>query len=395
MAKRNFYMHQQNIKMVNEEDTNIPTEDELYKITQPGYDAAIKHYNLLRINFLNKYGLDSQQDNNIANETMIDSIIKEIESNSVGSQRNVIDKKIIPVIERAINKAFNSGNVQNRISEIRQAFLEAEEAEKSDSEEKKKKANQTLQELSNKIFNDANFERNIRNSIKDNLVTGSVSYADLYSQARAMRLSMLKSRILDKKSDIWLQRSIIAGFYRESVVASAFAKRMGKVAKQVGNQKVSKIISGKKYTVDTGIDILIGEVDNIGDTLKKLEGSESENINLGENPLNVYGIQVKSWTSDYGKPYNLSISSKKNIHDKLQNHVSWIEGAYLLSKKENILDALGQNNVAWVTGDKFYFTDDFIKFYRNQHKYFLNFIYSKDKKSSQKVRWQKYMQYFN
>ena len=190
---------------------------------------------------------------------------------------------------------------------------------------------------------------------------------------------MIKNQISGKEDskNLYYQKAILVGYLRESLVASLFAKRLSKAikVKQSGNQKISKTISGKKRSIDSGIDVLIGEFNDLQKALNELEGDESQELNL--DTLKTFGIQVKSWlgkSDDISSP-DFSLGNRKNVFDQfldseyINNHIDNINmiGKSMLFFNENtqaIKEVLGPANVAWVTGNNFYFTDDFIMQHR-------------------------------
>ena len=213
----------------------------------------------------------------------------------------------------------------------------------------------------------------------------SISLTDLYVQAKALRSSMIKNQISGDRdnSNLYFQQHILVGYLRESLVAALFAKKISKAAKvkQSGNQKISKIISGRKLSIDSGIDVLIGKFNDLQQTLNALEGDESQELNL--NSLETFGIQVKSWLgkSDNVSSSDFSLGYRKNLFDQFldseyrNNHIDNINmiGKSMLFFNENtqaIKEVLGPANVAWVTGNNFYFTDDFIAQHRTNEYLF-------------------------
>lgn len=371
------------------------------------YSGAIKHYTNKRQDFLAQYNNNIKVNNkDLLNSGIIGGIINEINQSVIKEQRADVQKLIIPTIEESARKIVNANN-GSICDEIKQLLISVKDKTQEDSDDLKKQADKKLDEYISKILENDALERKIIDSIQFQLVDGSYNVKDIVSRATAMRRTMIYKLITTPEQDResasvagidWFGKNVIAGYYRESMVASAFAKLLGKVAKQTGNTPVTKIIDGKKYNVDSSIDVLISDLENTQKVLQALDGNTAEEINIDTSKS--YGIQVKSWLSNRDKyPSDLSIGSRKNLVLQLKNKNSWIQGALFFKHTKNVLEALGENNVAWVTGDRFYFTDDFIKMMR-QKDYLINFIYQKDKEknnyvATNKVRWQIYGTFFN
>lgn len=363
------------------------------------YTGAIKHYAKKRQDFLSFYNNGIKVDNkHLQNSGAIGQAIQEINSKNIKQQRNFINNTLVPEIEKTTRKNFDNQN-PSIFNEIRSLLKDAEEVSKKEAEILKDKANKELDKLMTEIFANQDFEQMIIDKCKDQLFEGSYDLKDLESRARTLRKNMILNLIQGKdnisKTD-WLGKSIMAGYFRESIVASAFGKILGKAAQQSGNRKITKTIDGKNKKVESAIDVIISDIQDIEKLLQALEGDVVEGLNIKTDKS--FGIQVKSWNSDRDKyESDLSIGSRKNLLNLLEKKGSWMAGALVFKHTENILEALGKNNVAWVTGDKFYFTDDFIKRMR-QKEYFINFIYQKSGnsyKATNKIRWQKYGTFFD
>lgn len=363
------------------------------------YSGAIKYYSKKRQDFLMQYNKGIKIDNkNLQNSGVIGQAIKEINSSDISKQREFVNKTLVPIIEEAAKNDYNSQN-SSAFNEIKNILKQAESATREEAKALKEKANNQLNKVMQNIFANQQLEEMIAEKCKDQLVDGSYSLNDLQTRARTVRRNMILN-LIQGKSDIintdWFSRNVMAGYYRESIVASAFAKVLGKAAQQTGNQTVSKTIKGQTKSVESAIDVAISDIRDIEKLIQALEGDFTETIDIDISKS--FGIQVKSWNSERNiYESDLSIGNRANLADKLKNKFDWVTGALLFRHTGNVLEALGENNVAWVTGNKFYFTDDFIKQMR-QKEYFLNFVYKKDGKSikaTNKVRWQKYGQFFN
>lgn len=371
------------------------------------YSGAIKHYANKRQDFLTQYNNNIKVNNkDLLNSGIVGNIINEINQNVIKEQRSDVQKLIIPIVEESARSIVNANN-GSVCDELKQLLVSAKDKSQENADDFKKQADKKLDEYISKILKNEVLEQKIIKSIQSQFVDGSYNVKDIVSRASAMRRTMIYKLITVPEQDRaltsvagvdWFGKNVIAGYYRESMVASAFAKLLGKAARQTGNTSVTKTINGKKYNVDSTIDVLISDLNNTQKVLQALDGDTTEEINI--NISKSYGIQVKSWLSNRDKyPSDLSIGSRKNLESQLKNKNSWIQGALFFKHTKNVLEALGENNVAWVTGDKFYFTDDFIKMMR-QKDYLINFIYKKDKEknnyiATSKIRWQIYGTFFN
>lgn len=374
-------------------------DDRRAQVESIQYSGAIKYYSKKRQDFLMQYNNGIKVDNkNLQNSGVIGQAIKEINSSDVSKQRTFINKTLVPIIEQAAKDSYKSQQNSSAFNEIKNLLKQAESATKKEAKALKEKANKQLDKVMKNIFANQQLEDMIAEKCKDQLVNGSYNLKDLQSRARTVRRNMILN-LIKGKSDItntdWFSHNVMAGYYREAIVSSAFARVLGEAAQQTGNQTVSKTIKGKTKSVESAIDVAITDIRDIKKLIQALEGDFTETIDIDTSKS--FGIQVKSWDSDRNVyESDLSIGSRANLADKLENKSDWVAGALLFKHTSNVLEALGANNVAWVTGNQFYFTDDFIRQMR-QKEYFLNFVYKKDNKSikaTNKVRWQKYAQFF-
>lgn len=344
------------------------------------YDEAIKYYASLREKFLSQYFSTSNDKKAIeeAKEKVYKDIGKFFQTEDKSKQDAFFEKKLLPILNK-----FALDDLA--LAEIERIKNQSEKEVKEREDELKKYISQQLVSLSSK--EEREIEKQVKNYFRSKGTSqgSSISLTDFYAQAKAFRSSMIQNKISGKEnSNLYYQKTILVGYLRESLVASLFAKRLSKAikVKQSGNQKISKTISGKKRSISSGIDVLIGEFNDLQKALNELEGDESQELNL--NTLKTFGIQVKSWL---GKSDNISSSSdfslgnRKNLFDQfsaseyINNHVDNINmiGKSMLFFNENtqaIKEVLGPANVAWVTGNNFYFTDDFIAQHRTNEYLF-------------------------
>lgn len=346
------------------------------------YNGAISYYTSLKEKFLSQYFSTSNNKEAIekAKKEVYEDIGKFFQTEDKSKQDAFFGKKLLPILNKFVLDDLS-------LAEIERIKNQSEKEVKEREAELKKYISQQLVSLSSD--EEREIEKQVKNYFRSKGTSqgSSISLTDFYAQAKAFRSSMIQNKISGKEdSNLYYQKAILVGYLRESLVASLFAKRLSKAikVKQSGNQKISKTISGKKRSIDSGIDVLIGEFNDLQKALNELEGDESQELNL--DTLKTFGIQVKSWLgkSDKISSSDFSLGYRKNLFDqfldsekRINNHIDNINriGKSMLFFNENtqaIKEVLGPANVAWVTGNNFYFTDDFIAQHRT-NKYLFAF----------------------
>lgn len=337
------------------------------------YREAIAYYKQLKERFLQQYFSESDRKEDIrkAQKKIYKDIGAFFQKEDKSKQNEFFTKRLLPLL----NDLLLNDSSLVEIERIKNQSEKDVKVRKKELEEYVSKLTSLTPELQIKI------ENRIKRYFQSKGISGgtSISLTDLYVQAKALRSSMIKNQISGDKdnSNLYFQQHILVGYLRESLVAALFAKKISKAAKvkQSGNQKISKTISGRKLSIDSGIDVLIGKFNDLQQTLNALEGDESQELNL--NSLETFGIQVKSWLgkSDNISSSDFSLGYRKNLFDQFldseyrNNHIDNINmiGKSMLFFNKNtqaIKEILGPANVAWVTGNNFYFTDDFIEQHR-------------------------------
>ena len=343
------------------------------------YCEAITYYKQLKERFLQQYFSESDRKKDIkeAQKKIYKDIGAFFQKEDRSKQNEFFTKRLLPLL----NDLLLNDSSLAEIERIKNQSEKDVKVRKKELEEYVSKLTSLTPELQIKI------ENRIKRYFQSKGASGgsSISLTDLYVQAKALRSSMIKNQISGDRdnSNLYFQQHILVGYLRESLVAALFAKKISKAAKvkQSGNQKISKIISGRKLSIDSGIDVLIGKFNDLQQTLNALEGDESQELNL--NSLETFGIQVKSWLgkSDNVSSSDFSLGYRKNLFDQFldseyrNNHIDNINmiGKSMLFFNENtqaIKEVLGPANVAWVTGNNFYFTDDFIAQHRTNEYLF-------------------------
>ena len=342
------------------------------------YREAIDYYKQLKQRFLQQYFSESDRKKDIkeAQKKIYKDIGTFFQKEDKSKQNEFFKDTLLPLLN---NLLLNDSSLAE-IERIKNQFEKDVEVRKKELEEYISKSASLTSELQTEIEEQLKKHFQSIGASNESSDVSSISLTDLYAQAKALRSSMIKNQISGKKdnSNLYFQQHILVGYLRESLVAALFAKKLSKAAKvkQSGNQKISKIISGRKLSIDSGIDVLIGKFNDLQQTLNALEGDEKQELNL--NSLETFGIQVKSWLgkSDNISSSDFSLGYRKNLFDQfldseknINNHIDNINriGKSMLFFNENtqaIKEVLGPANVAWVTGNNFYFTDAFISQHR-------------------------------
>ena len=130
---------------------------------------------------------------------------------------------------------------------------------------------------------------------------------------------------------------------------------------------------------------LIANSNSINDLLIAFNNSGSETISITqdigilspEEEQKLFGAQIKARDLEKVKTSFMKISHQAGLQEafnaQLQtsgfNNKSWACGVAFLGQAQNILKALGKNNVLFISGPNHYFMDEFITKFRNEKMY--------------------------
>ena len=165
--------------------------------------------------------------------------------------------------------------------------------------------------------------------------------------------------------------------------SKAITTLLGYYKEIIENKIVNQALIANNITNAT-VD-LIANSNSINDLLIAFNNSGSETISITENigilspeeEQTLFGAQIKARDLEKVKTSFMKISHQAGLQEafnaQLQtsgfNNKSWACGVAFLGQAQNILKALGKNNVLFISGPNHYFMDEFITKFRNEKMY--------------------------
>lgn len=345
------------------------------------YSEAIDRYKYLKQRFLWEYSnaaeLTEDEIKNEFEKNIVDSIYNDLEKYINSSDVADLYREIEQLISDRI--ATNS-NLQNSRKNIRKDYYAAKKYNQSITQ-----AKQAAMELGELILPEEELEQIIRNKLIASGVGTGFSINDILAQMKGYRTKLIQTRTKAAKNYIRSTK----GYFQEALVYKAFAQ----LEEHLDN-KLSVLSAGhiKVDGKDTLYDTYIGFMKTLDDSMFKQVVSEK--IDLG------YGIQSKSWKAPwevdkvgyFNEKYGFSLGGRMallrsaGLDDALSTEASWLQGVQYLSLTQNLMQAIGENQVAFVTGQSFIWTYQLIEYFRALD-YFLAFGYRPGKKLSSTISW--------
>ena len=334
------------------------------------YSEAIDRYNYLKMRFFNEYSAVANIEESLLIEQVENDIAEDINNNPIGKQYALAEELYKWVQEMIAAKLEGKAESDAR-KKIKALYKES-----------KQKGIQAANELGNQLLSEEELALYVKTQLAARGVGTGFSIEDILNQVRSYR-----NKIILFRTNASTARYITStkGYYREALVYKVF----GALGEHIGALPVIsagaiKDIKGK----DTLYDTYISFFNNVGKSFSQLI---NENIDVG------YGIQSKSWTAPwegdvgyFNSKYGFSIGNRSDL---LQNSglkgttgvFNWIKGVLYLEKYA--VQAIGENQLGFVTGNNFYWTADLIAYFRALN-YFLAFGYAGQKSLSSTVKWQ-------
>lgn len=348
------------------------------------YEDAMYYYTLMKNQFISDYskaiGDESQQ---MANRYLND-FISEIETSQFGSVPWELTYDFLNKLETGISKKLDKA-----IEGLTLEELEADQDTKYS--DLSKKAQKTLEKHIMDVFDISNIHRYLLNELqkvgaqgkhfnKNDIVNWSVGYC------RARLFHQLKNG--NAQGFKYGNPATLQGYFREALVNKASYELVSHINKNLpgtlhtGSIKDNK---GRDTPIDQYFDFLNKDIGTSFTTTLEIDDTSI---------INGYGAQVKSWQAPWALAKNSKekeayfIGNRADLYDgwDIKEQSSWIKGVVYL--QERIKDALGKDNVMYITRNTFTWTADLIRNFR-QKQYYLAFHFNKEKESTQTVQWER------
>lgn len=336
------------------------------------YSDAIDRYNYLKTRFFVEYDIVA----NILEKDLIDQvetdIYEDISNNPIEDQ------------EAQVEELFNE------IRKIMEEKLQGVKKERKDIKnlykEKKTLAEKAAADLGEHLLSTEELSNYIKTSLNLMGIGSGFSIEDILNQVKSYRNKLILTKInTSKKAYIRATK----GYYREALIYKVFSKLFENLdTLPVLSTGSIKNTSGKDTIYDTYINFF-------GNIKNNFNLMANEKVDVG------YGIQSKSWTAPWERnsenlgffyeKYGFSVGGNKNLlsmsglEDSVSSLYSWTKSVLFLEK--HATEAIGENQLGFVTGKNFYWTADLIANFRAMN-YFLAFGYRHKKSLSPTIRWQ-------
>lgn len=334
------------------------------------YSSAIDRYNYLKTRFFLEYSSIANQEEKILIDQIENEIVAEINNNPIENQELIVESLYEDIQKIMISKLEGKKEQRRDIKNLQKIS--------------QTKAKEAARQLGEQLLPEEELRQYVLQSLSSMGINSGFSIEDIVNQVRSYR-----NKIILTKTNTSAKRYVTStkGYYREALVYKAFYE----LEKYLDTIPVISAgdIKNKKGQ-DTLYDTYISFFNNIKENFNALV---NESVDIS------YGIQSKSWTAPwetdnvnyFNQKYGFSVGNRSDmlnasgLKDKASNAWSWTQGVLYLEK--NAVEAIGENQLGWVTGNNFYWTSDLISYFRAMN-YFLAFGYSENKNLSPSVKWQ-------
>lgn len=338
------------------------------------YSQAIDRYNYLRTRFFNEYSIAANIEEREAKQHFYENIVEDINTSPIKDQEALVSELFQQIEETIKSRIKGDSKFQKNRKNVKKLYKDS-----------KTKGKKMAEELGESLITEKELETYVKNQLKKMSVGGGFSINDILNQVKGYRNKVVLSRT-NASASRYIRST--KGYFREALVYKAFSKMEEKIGQlpvlSTGDAKVN----GKDTLYDTYISFLKNfDLINFQDTVK-------ENIDVG------YGIQSKSWVapwelsnekmSYFNEKYGFSVGNRAGLlsDSGLQNYPGnlyfWMRGVIYL--EQHAIEAIGENQLGFITGNNFYWTKDLIELFRAMN-YFLAFGYNGKKSLSPSVSW--------
>lgn len=332
------------------------------------YPVAVDHYVALKKRMFAQIRMNSKlqqyQDAELGSllTESLNRLYKNLDENPWELSSNSLERIQNYVIERM------SGSDGAMIQEIQNEINRLESDIASDKMENTTKIKQLRNQLKILLNSQDSIETLLQEALKKyNPPDGSLS--TIISFLETFMLNTVEWYI-KAKGEIYINSKAITtllGYYKEIIENKIVNQAL--IANNITNA-----------TVD-----LIANSNSINDLLIAFNNSGSETISITENigilsseeEQTLFGAQIKARDLEKVKTSFMKISHQAGLQEafnaQLQtsgfNNKSWACGVAFLGQAQNILKALGKNNVLFISGPNHYFMDEFITKFRKEKMY--------------------------
>ena len=348
------------------------------------YEDAMYYYTLMKNQFISDYSKAIKGESQQMAQKYLNDFISEIETPQFGSAPWELTHDFLNKLESGISKKLDKATEGLTLEEL-QADQKTKYSDLS------KKSQKTLDEHIKKVFDISNIHRYLLNELqkigaqgkhfnKADIINWSIGYC------RARLFHQLKHG--NSQGFKYGNPATLQGYFREALVNKASYELVSHINKTLpgtlhtGSVKDSK---GRDTPIDQYFDFLNK---NIGKSFTTTLEINDTSIIQG------YGAQVKSWQAPWALAKNSKekeiyfIGNRADLYDgwDIKEQASWIKGVIYL--QDHIKDALGENNVMYITRNTFTWTADLIRNFR-QKQYYLAFHFNQERESTKTVQWER------
>lgn len=346
---------------------NIAIITQLQQVT---YSKAIDRYNYLKTRFFVEYNAVANMEQKALQEQVENELANDINNNPIGEQQALVETLYNDIATIMADKLTGVKTARKNVKELYS--------------KSKSKGMKAAAELGEQLLSEQELMNYVKASLAKMNVNTGFSIEDILNQVRSYRNKIILTRTNTSAANYIRSTK---GYYREALVYKAFSQLFEQLDTipviPTGNLKDQ---FGKETVYDTYINFF----NNIKNNFNIMV---NEKVDVG------YGIQVKSWSAPweretigyFNEKYGFGIGSRSDLlsqsglKDKISDIYSWIKGVMYL--EQFAIEAIGENQLGFVTGNNFYWTADLIAYFRAMN-YFLAFGYHENKSLSPSVSWQ-------
>lgn len=352
------------------------------------YTSAQEHYKNLKEEFLQQYSMVSQR----TEDELIEEFLNQFKDLSDVSRQEEVMKAVMEELSQVIHERLSKNN-KNAIygAQQNQTAYQTFQNLKKDT----KTISKEIQEFSQQLISAEELKDLLLKHVPTKRDSG-VDYTDLLNNMRGAVNKILKQQTLRKISLKHFVKSA-KGYLHEAVIHEMLKDFNAKLTNQFWANTSTLHAGAKKgkNNLDTPYDHWI---DLFNQAERSFTAHAQEDLNIG------YGFQTKSWIAPWDKTNsyikNFHIGSRKGVYNEimgktnnasLQEKHRWLVGLRLLEQK--FKEVIGERQVGYFTGNKFYWTHELIRKFRS-NDYFYNFVYNKDKNgkavATSSIAWQQH-----
>lgn len=334
------------------------------------YSTAIDRYNYLKSRFFMEYGTVANAEERALQEQVENEIIADINNNPIEGQQSLTETLYQDIAKIMAEKLDGAKSARRSVKELYKTS--------------KSKGMKAAAELGEMLMPEAELADYVKTSLSLMGVGAGFSIEDIVNQVRSYRNKIILTRT-NTSASAYIRST--KGYYREALVYKAFSKLMDYV-------DTLPVIPAGAIKNEAGQDTLYDTYVNfLQDASKGFSALINEQVDVG------YGIQSKSWSAPwevenigyFNAKYGFSIGSRaellsrSGVGESTSNPYSWTKGVLFL--EQFATEAIGENQLGFVTGNNFYWTADLIANFRAMN-YFLAFGYREGKSLSPSISWQ-------